>query len=361
MNYALIGCGRIAANHIKAAMENGLAITAVCDISEEKIDNIINANRLDKSGVKKYCSHTEMLNNERLDIVSIAAKNSLHAQIAIDCINAGVNAIIEKPIALSLKDADEIIKTSEAKNVKVCACFQNRFNPSVQALKTAVVEGKFSKLSHGTVHVRWNRNEDYYKQAEWRGTWSEDGGMLMNQCIHSADILRWLMGGEIEEVFAYTANRFHGFIETEDVALAIIRFKNGAIGTIEGTVNAYPSNLEETLYVFGQKGTAKLGGKSLDTIDIWEFEDKTFKTEDKPYTIRSTGHTAVFKDMIDSIENDRTPYIDAKAGRDALELILAIYKSSIEGKAVRLPLIKCETSEFKNMFSQVAEHENTAH
>lgn len=347
MNYALIGCGRISSNHIKAAIENGLNILALCDVNETIIDNFINLNELDKSSIKKYTSHKEMLKNEKIDIVSIAVKSSLHAPIAIDCINMGVNTIIEKPIALSLKDADEIIRISKKNNIKVCACLQNRFNTSVHTLKRAVIKGKFGKLSHGTVHIRWNRNEDYYKQASWRGTWAEDGGTLMNQCIHSIDIFRWLMGSEIEEVFAYTANQYHDYIETEDVALALVKFKNGAIGTIEGTVNVYPSNLEETLYVFGQKGTAKLGGKSLDTMEILNFADSNFKYGELK---GKTGHAAVFEDMIDAINNDREPYVTALDGRDAIELILAIHKSSKEGKPVKLPISECDSKYFTGMF-----------
>lgn len=349
MNYALIGCGRISSNHIKAAIENGLEISALCDINETIIDNFIKINGLDKFDIKKYTNHKEMLKKENLDLISIAAKSGLHASIALNCIDSGVNIIVEKPLALSLEEADEIIRRSKKMDVKVCCCHQNRFNPSVQNVYKAISEGKFGILSHGTVHVRWNRNEDYYKQAPWRGTWAEDGGTLMNQCIHSIDIFRWMMGGEIEEVFAYTANQYHDYIETEDVALAVVKFKNGAIGTIEGTVNVYPSNLEETLYIFGQTGTVKLGGKSLNTIDIWKFQDNEFVADDLSDT-KCVGHTAVFKDMKDAIENNRALYIDAKAGRDALELILAIHKSSKEGKPVKLPLAECESKYFIGMF-----------
>lgn len=350
MNYALIGCGRISSNHIKAAIENGLNISALCDINEPIIDNFINVNNIDKSSIRKYTNHNKMLEEESLDLISIAAKSGMHAEIALDCIDAGVNIIVEKPLALSLEEADEIIRRSERMNVKVCCCHQNRFNQSVQNVYKAIREGKFGKISHGTVHVRWNRNKDYYKQAPWRGTWTEDGGTLMNQCIHSIDIFRWMMGAEIDEVFAYTKNQYHDYIETEDIALALVKFKNGAIGTIEGTVNVYPSNLEEMLYIFGKTGTAKLGGKSLNEIDIWKFEDESFDVDSSYNAELKTGHSAVFKDMTEAIENNRAPYIDAKAGRDALELILAIHKSSKEGIPVKLPLTQCESKFFIGMF-----------
>jgi len=339
MNYALIGCGRISSNHIKAALDNNLKISAVCDISEEAINVFLQKNNLaDNTEIKKYKSHIQMLENEKIDIVSIATKSNLHASIAIDCINAGANVIIEKPIALSVKDAEEIVRLSKEKNVKVSACLQNRFNMSVQKTKQAMKDGKLGKISHGTVHVRWNRNEDYYKQAPWRGTWEQDGGMLMNQCIHSIDIFRWLMGGEIEEVYAYTKNQFHEYIETEDVALALVKFSNGSIGTIEGTVNVYPSNLEETLYIFGQTGTVKLGGKSLDTLEIWNLKDDN--DDNCVYNTNNirTGHATVFEDMIDAIKNNREPYITADDGKAAIELIYAIHKSSKEGKPVKFPI-----------------------
>ena len=212
--------------------------------------------------IKHYTDYKAMIAEVQPELVSIAAESGIHAEIAIFCIKHGVHVIIEKPMAMSMADANEIIRLSEERNVKVSACHQNRFNIAVQEMRQALEAGRFGKLSHGSIHVRWNRNQNYYTQAPWRGTWAQDGGALMNQCIHGIDLLRWTFGGEVEEVYGQTRQQFHDYLEAEDVGMAVVKFKNGAIATIEGTTNVYPKNLEETLYIFGEKGTVKIGGTS---------------------------------------------------------------------------------------------------
>ena len=356
MRYALIGCGRISPNHISAAINNNLELVAFCDIIPEKTKEKKEMFKEKTQNVKEYTDYKQMLNNENLDLVAIATESGKHAQIAIDCINAGCNVIIEKPVALSIKDADLIIEAAKKNNVKVCACHQNRFNKSIQKIRKSIENGDFGKLLHGTAHIRWNRNIDYYKQASWRGTWEQDGGALMNQCIHNIDLLRWMMGNDIIEVMAYTDRLLHDYIEAEDLGIAIIKFANGSYGIIEGTTNVYPKNLEETLYIFGEKGTAKAGGSSVNKIDVWKFENG----EDEEAVINEfceihknvygLGHTPLYKDVIDAIENDREPYVDGYAGKRALELVLAIYLSAKEGRPVKLPLDKCSTLDFKGRF-----------
>lgn len=345
MKYALIGCGRIAVNHIKAALNNKLEIVAVCDVIPEKMDALLAKYELQSDqSIKRYTDYKEMIKVEKPELVSIATESGIHAEIALHCIDKGVNVIIEKPMAMSMEDADKIIEAAKTKNVKVSACHQNRFNVAIQELRKALEAGRFGKLSHGSIHVRWNRDHNYYDQASWRGTWAQDGGALMNQCIHGIDLLRWMMGDEIEEIYGATRQQFHDYLEAEDVGMAVVKFKNGAIGTIEGTTNVYPKNLEETLYIFGEKGTVKIGGTSTNNIDVWEFDDETdedIKNKDlKEATsnVYGNGHTSLFADVIDAIENDRKPYVDAVAGRNALEVVLSIYKSQKEGKAVKLPL-----------------------
>ena len=238
MNYALIGCGRIAVNHIKAAVNNHLDIVAVCDPIPEAMESLLSKHGLEKdTSIHRYSDYKEMIEAERPILVGIATESGLHAEIALYCIDHGVNVIIEKPMAMSMADAEEIIRRSEEKNVKVCACHQNRFNVAVQETRKALETGRFGKLSHGSIHVRWNRNQDYYTQAPWRGTWAQDGGCLMNQCIHGIDLLRWMMGDEVDEVYGVTRQQFHHYLECEDVGMAVVKFKNGAIGTIEGTTN----------------------------------------------------------------------------------------------------------------------------
>ena len=359
MKYALIGCGRISTNHIKAAVNNHLEITAVCDVVPEHMETLLAKYDLqDDSSIKRYTDYKAMIQEIKPELVSIATESGLHAEIALFCIGQGINVIIEKPMAMSIADADAIIKLAEEKKVKVSACHQNRFNIAVQEMRRALEQGRFGKLSHGSIHVRWNRNQDYYTQAPWRGTWAQDGGALMNQCIHGIDLLRWTFGGEIEEVYGQTRQQFHDYLEAEDVGMAVVKFKNGAIATIEGTTNVYPHNLEETLYIFGERGTVKIGGKSTNNIDVWDFADETEADhknkglEEATSNVYGNGHTSLFADVMDAIQNDRKPYVDAYAGRDALELVLAIYKSQKEGKAVKLPLSEFASMDMVNTFSR---------
>jgi predicted dehydrogenase len=358
LKYAIIGCGRISPNHIAAALENKLEIVALCDIEESKLNDAIQGFYL-PINTKKYTNYREMLLAEKPELVAICTESGKHGQIALDCINAGANLIIEKPIALDLEEADMIISKSKKKNVKVCACHQNRFNKSVQKIREAVENNRFGRLLYGTAHIRWNRGEDYYTQAPWRGTWEQDGGALMNQCIHNIDLLRWMMGEEITEVVGMTDNLIHGFIDTEDLGMALVKFGNGSYGIIEGTTNIYPKNLEETLYIFGEKGTVKAGGKSVNLIEEWQFADDLDDPDDvknryyeNPPNVYGFGHGPLYADMIDAIKNDRQPYVTAVDGRNALELVLAIYKSAAEGKSVGLPLEKCSTLDFIGRFNR---------
>ena len=275
MKYALIGCGRIATNHVKAVLNNHLEFAAACDVNPENIETLLAKHGLEKdNSIARYTDYKKMIEEVKPTLVGIATESGLHAEIALFCIDHGVNCIIEKPIAMNMDDADEIVRRSEEKHVKVSACHQNRFNLAVQEMRKALEAGRFGKLSHGSIHVRWNRNEGYYNQASWRGKWASDGGALMNQCIHGIDLLRWMFGDEVEEVYGVTRQQFHHYLEAEDIGMAVVKFKNGAIGTIEGTTNVYPKNLEETLYMFGEKGTVKLGGTSTNNIDVWEFADE---------------------------------------------------------------------------------------
>ena len=345
MKYALIGCGRISTNHLKAVLNNKLELVAVCDILETQMEKLLEKHNLhNNTAIKRYTDYKKMIDENEITLISIATESGIHAEVALYCIDHGIHVIIEKPMAMNMKDANEIVRRSIEKNVKVSACHQNRFNVAVQEMRKALEMERFGKLSHGSIHVRWNRNKEYYTQAPWRGTWEKDGGALMNQCIHGIDLLRWTFGDEVEEVYGQTRQQFHHYLEAEDIGMAVVKFKNGAIATIEGTTNVYPQNLEETLYVFGEKGTVKLGGKSTNNIDVWNFADedaidqRNKGLEEATSNVYGNGHTSLFADMVDAIENNRRPYVDAIAGRNALEMVLAIYKSQKEGCPVKLPL-----------------------
>ena len=345
MKYALIGCGRIAVNHIKAALNNKFDIVAVCDVLPEKMELLLEKYELQNDpSIARYIDYKEILNKHpEVDMIAIATESGEHAKIALDCIDAKKNVVIEKPIAMSMSDANEIVNRAKEKGVKVSACHQNRFNVAVQKTRAALEAGRFGEMSHGSIHVRWNRDRNYYEQASWRGTWAQDGGCLMNQCIHGIDLLRWMMGEPVE-VFAQTRQRFHNYLEAEDVGMACVKFADGSLATIEGTTNVYPKNLEECLYLFGEKGTVKIGGTSTNDIDVWDFSDETEDDQqnkglkEQTSNVYGNGHTALYSDMEQAILNDRDPYVDAVAGRNALEMVLAIYKSQKTGLPVKLPL-----------------------
>lgn len=356
MRYALIGCGRISPNHIAAAIANELEIVGLCDLDLKNVKDKMAKFKL-SSSIHQYTDYKEMLDKEKPELVAIATESGKHAAIALDCIEAGCNLIIEKPIALSLEDADKIIKKAEEKNVKVCACHQNRFNKSVQKIREALEMGRFGRMFYGTAHIRWNRGYEYYSRAKWRGTWEQDGGALMNQCIHNIDLLRWMMGDEVEEVFGMTDRLNHPYIDAEDMGIAIVKFKGGSYGIVEGTTDIYPQNLEETLYLFGEKGTVKAGGQSVNVIEEWRFADMLddpqevkARFHENPPNVYGYGHTPLYRDVIEAVQDDRAPYVDAAAGKRALELVLAIYKSAYEGCKVKLPLEGCSTMEFKGRF-----------
>lgn len=362
LRYALIGCGRIAPNHIAAFLNNAqdLELCAVCDPVPERMESVLEAAPQElRARVKRYADYREMLQKEQPQLCAIATESGEHARIGLDVIAAGSSLIVEKPIALSLADARALIRAAEEKGVKLCACHQNRFNKSIQKIRSAVEENRFGRMLHGAAHIRWNRGPAYYEQAKWRGTWAQDGGALMNQCIHNIDLLRWMMGDDVTEVMAYTDNLEHDYIQAEDLGMALVKFANGAYGVIEGTTNIYPRNLEETLYLFGQDGTVKAGGKSVNIIEEWDFRDgrgdpALIKQQygENPPNVYGYGHTPLYADMIDAIRTDRAPYVDGYAGMRALELVLAIYLSAAEHRPVRLPLADCATTDFEGRFGR---------
>lgn len=353
MKYVLIGCGRVSPNHIKAAKNNGFDIAAVCDIDSTHIDEMFRVcdfSAEDADKIRRYSDWREMLDCEKPDLASIALPSGLHADAACDVISRGVNCIIEKPMAMSLADADRIIKLTESSGVTVAVCHQNRFNTAVQEMRAALEAGRFGRLSNAAVTVRWHRDESYYSQDTWRGKWASDGGTLMNQCIHGIDLLRWMCGDEIESVYGITNNIYHPYIEAEDVGAAVIKFKNGVTATLEGTVNVNRTNMEEHLTLIGEHGSVKLGGMCANTIEHWSFDDDETDTKDgfheKVANVYGNGHTSLFGDAADAIRNHRPPYVDVYAGKRALETVLAVYKSSHDGVPVKLPLGDVASTDF---------------
>jgi len=294
-----------------------------------------------------------MLNNEQIDIISIATESGYHPEISIYAMNKGKHVIVEKPMALSIEDADRMIAAAKENNVKLCVSHQNRFNKSVQMLRNAVEQDRFGKLINGTARILWNRNMSYYTQAPWRGTWELDGGTLMNQCIHNIDLLQWMLGGEIDTVYSQ-CDTFLRDIEAEDFGAVLIRFKNGAIGIVEGSACVYPKNLEETLSIFGEKGTVCIGGIAVNKIENWrfsdelDFEDDILKSQEgDPDSVYGFGHIPLYKDMIDAINENREPLINGEQGKKGMSIILAAYKSRKTGLPVKFPMVSFSTLDMK--------------
>ena len=320
LKFAIIGCGRISYKHVEALYENKeeSELVAVCDVIEEKAKEKKNEylEKMQDSSlnVNVYTDYKKMIEKENIDVVTIATESGYHAQIAIYAMNKGKNAIVEKPMALSIKDADEMIEVADKNNVKLCINHQNRFNKPIQKLREAIKNNKFGKITNATARILWNRNMGYYEQAPWRGTWAQDGGTLMNQCIHNIDLLQWMMGGEIDRVYA-ECDTFLRDIEAEDFGAIIIRFKNGSIGIVEGTACVYPKNLEETLSIFGEKGTVVIGGLAVNELKTWRFEDDNEDEVKKDLQVKidsvyGKGHTPLFKDVIDAINNNTQPLVN---------------------------------------------------
>lgn len=364
MRYALIGCGRISPNHLAAAKANNLDLVAVSDLDQAAAQQRLKDQGYDPNEIPFYLDYKELLEKEKPEMVAICTDSGSHADIGIACLEAGAHVLIEKPLALSLEDADRLIETADSLGLKLGCCHQNRFNKSIQAIRVAREQGRFGRIMYGTAHVRWNRNKGYYDQAPWRGTWAHDGGVLMNQCIHNIDILQWMLGGEVQEVQAYTDRLLHDYIEAEDLGLAIIRMKNGAYGLIEGTSNVFPSNLEETLYLFGSEGTVQAGGKSANQIIHWRFADNLDDSDEvintfheDPPNVYGFGHTPLYEDFLDAIREDRKPLVDGIEGRRALELVLGIYQAAAEGRPATFPLGPVASTDFTGRFPTQSESE----
>ncbi|MFL0248777.1 Gfo/Idh/MocA family protein, partial [Candidatus Clostridium stratigraminis] len=358
--FAIIGCGRISYKHVEALVQNKdeAVLTAVCDVIEE---NAIAKkrdyeNNIDSSvNIKVYTDYKKMLEKEQIDVVTIATESGYHPEIAIYCMNKGKHVIVEKPMALSIEDADNMIECSRKNNVKLCVSHQNRFNEPIQKLRNAIEDNRFGKLVNATARILWNRNMGYYEQAPWRGTWKLDGGTLMNQCIHNIDLLQWMMGGEIDTVYA-ACDTFLRDIEAEDFGAILIKFKNGSIGIIEGSACVYPKNLEETLSIFGEKGTVCIGGLAVNKIETWRFADNKDTEEEilkgqegDPDTVYGFGHTPLFKDMINAIKENKEPLINGEEGKKGMSIILAAYKSRLTGMPVKFPLKNFSTLEMVNI------------
>jgi len=362
---ALIGCGRISYKHIEAIKDNKdkVELVAVVDpfeeLAEGKKQEYYDISGIDNP-VAVFCDYKTMLNEIRPDIVAIATESGKHAEIAISALEAGCHVLTEKPMSLSTEDSIRMINKARECGKTLGVSFQNRFNAPIQKLKKAVDAGRFGRILHGQIQIRWNRNEHYYQQALWRGTWEQDGGTLMNQCTHGIDLLQWLMNSPVKRVHGVTRN-FQRPIEAEDFGSAILEFENGAVGIIEGTANVYPTNINETLSIFGEKGTVVIGGLAVNKIETWRFadaaevgdtEDKVVNPDEKdPPSVYGFGHSALYANYLEAVETGKEPLVTGEAGRKAIDIVLAIYKSMKDGKPVDLPF-SFSTEEMTGIFEK---------
>ncbi|GAB4292173.1 MAG: O-antigen biosynthesis protein WlbA [Myxococcota bacterium] len=336
---ALVGCGRISERHLTAFKDNSelCEALAVCDVIKERAEKAAEI-----SGAKPYTSYQEMLEHPGIEVVFIATPSGTHPELGIAAARAGKHVVTEKPIGITLESVDELIKTCDDKNVRLFVIKQNRLNATMQLLKRAFEKGRFGKVYLAQVNVFWQRPQEYYEQAKWRGTWEFDGGAFMNQASHYIDALYWLLG-DAESVMAYTATMARR-IEAEDTGIAVIKFRNQAIASVNVTMLAYPKNFEGSITIIGEKGTVKIGGIALNRVEHWQFSD--YDDDDKlilesnynPPNIYGFGHTAYFKNVFDVLSGKAQPETHGRAGRKSLELILAIYRSSRDGKKISLPL-----------------------
>lgn len=339
LKFALVGCGRIAKRHSELLGNNQIAnaaLVAVCDINKDKAQRIG-----EQFKVPFYFEMNEMMQKEAIDVVVVLTESGNHAKHVIDLAKYGKHIVVEKPMALTLDDADAMIKTCDQFGARLFVVKQNRFNVPVVKLREALEHGRFGKLIIGTVRVRWCRTQEYYDQDSWRGTWAMDGGVITNQASHHVDLLEWMMG-DVDSVFAKSTTALAN-IETEDTAVVLLNFRNGALGVIEATTAARPTDLEGSISVLGELGTVEIGGFAVNKMLSWHFakelpEDKEVmeKYSVNPPNVYGFGHQAYYEHVVDSIMNNKKQMIDGLEGRKSLELIMAIYESVETGREVFL-------------------------
>jgi UDP-N-acetyl-2-amino-2-deoxyglucuronate dehydrogenase len=339
LKFALIGCGRIAKRHselLGLGQIKGAKLVAVCDIIEERAKKLA-----DKFSVKSYSDMHLMMQKEEIDVVVVLTESGHHAKNVIDIAQYGKHIVVEKPMALTLDDADEMIHACNKAGRKLFVVKQNRFNVPVLKLREALEDGRFGKLVLGTIRVRWCRPQDYYDQAPWRGTWAMDGGVLTNQASHHVDMLQWMMG-DVESVFARSSTALAN-IEAEDTAVVTLKFKNGALGVIEATTATRPKDLEGSISVLGEGGTVEIAGFAVNKMKTWSFADTRLGDEEvmdkfsvNPPNVYGFGHQAYYEYVVDCISRNGPHLVDGQVGRRSLELINAIYESIETGKEVNL-------------------------
>lgn len=340
LKFGIVGCGRIAKRHselLGLKQIEGAELSAVCDVIPAKAQALG-----ERFKVPWFTDMHEMMKKINLDVVTILTPSGLHPQHTIELAPYRKHIIVEKPMALRLKDADTMIEACKQNHIKLFVVKQNRFNVPVVKLRQELDSGRFGKLIMGTVRVRWCRDQSYYDQDKWRGTWKLDGGAFTNQASHHVDLLQWLMG-DVESVFAksqtYLVNT-----ETEDTGVAMIKFKNGALGMIEATTACRPKDLEGSVSLIGERGTVEISGFAVNQIRHWNFSHPTQEDQNvinnysvNPPNVYGYGHKAYLDHVIECISQDKQVLVSGEEGRKSLELITAIYESIESKKEIFYP------------------------
>jgi UDP-N-acetyl-2-amino-2-deoxyglucuronate dehydrogenase len=337
LNFGLIGCGRVAPRHAQSlAQLPETRLIAVADIREDRARRFAQEYAADA-----HTDYRELLDRHDVDAVNVCVPSGLHALVAIDVMRAGKHVLVEKPIALNLADADRMIATSREKGRSLGVVLQNRYNSPVQQVRRLLDEGKLGRLYLGNACVRWYRPQSYYED-DWHGTRAMDGGALMNQSIHHIDALQWFMG-PVRSVYAYTDTLAHR-METEDVGVAVLRFRSGALGTVEGSTLTWPQNLEGSVALFGEHGSVKIGGTALSRITTWKVDSELEREAEiltsqrvDPPTVYGYSHREMIRDFAQALIDDRRPSTPGPEARKSLALVLAMYESARTGKEVELP------------------------
>lgn len=339
LNFALVGCGRIAKRHSELLgyrQIEGASLIAVCDIVEERARKVG-----EQFSVPYFTDMHQMMQSISVDVVVVLTESGNHARHVTELAKYGKHIVVEKPMALTLDDADRMIEACDQAGCKLFVVKQNRFNVPVVKLREALEAGRFGKLVMGTVRVRWCRPQSYYDQDSWRGTWAFDGGVLTNQASHHVDLLEWMMG-EVDSVFAMSRTAL-AKIEAEDTAVVALRFRNGALGLIEATTAVRPKDLEGSISILGEGGSVEIAGFAVNKMKTWNFvepspgdDDVLEKFSVNPPSVYGFGHQAYYDHVVDCIQNDKRHLVDGMEGRKSLELINAIYESVETGKDVPL-------------------------
>lgn len=342
LRFAVMGCGRISGQHCGPLASGNVTdaeLTAVCDVKPDRAERIAR-----KYGVPGFASLEALMTavGDRVDVITVLTESGSHARHTIEAAGYGRHVVVEKPMALTLADADAMIRTCDDHGVKLFVVKQNRFNAPVMRLREALEAGRFGKLVMGTVRVRWCRDQAYYDLDPWRGTWALDGGVLTNQACHHVDLLQWMMG-DVETVFAKSRTALVA-VETEDTAVAMLRFSNGALGVVEATTAARPDNLEAAISILGEQGTVEIGGIAVNAMKVWQFAGPAGDAPDgaegdapPPPNVYGHGHQAYLNHVVDCILNNAKPLVDGREGRRSLELISAMYESIETGREVSFP------------------------